>query len=163
MAQLENEGKQEQKNFSNDGYGFYQYCSFGKHKGCTFYDIANKGDYKYLEWCLKSFDSDGFKINATCKPHIEAALKTKGNAAQWERKDNKVQNYDQCSVWYEAILDQNIIQGPYILMEKCLACKKFKNATMYKAEYICDTCIREKKEKLLVKSQPNFPLKEINE
>jgi hypothetical protein len=124
--------------------GFHQYCSFGKFASArkTFYDLANDGEFKYLlycnEVCSNRRRSSWFSISDTCRPHIQAALRTKEMGGVWERKEKESLVPGIFEVWYETDTD---LKGPTIMYQKCKACGQKKNQSTVQRG-ICDKCAK---------------------
>lgn len=142
-----------------EGYGYYQYCSFGKHKGDTYYDIANKGDFKYLEWCEKALTGEKWKINNSCEPHIKAALMNKNRGGVWMKHHEKFPGQRTGELWYEVIFDHELqedeksIEGPKIMTQECFGCHHYKNQKMFGNPFVCDTCVKKESQIKLIPEQ----------
>lgn len=116
-------------------YGSEHWITFGKYKNQSVYDIANHGDFKYLEWLLKSTkpkhysygankNEKSFLVHISCKPHIEAALRTKVCPGVWSRKEKGAfVPYDEQSICYET---EEGLRGPLIKLKCCQECGKWR-------------------------------------
>lgn len=136
--QVENKNSNVVENVEGNkpSYGYYQWCNFGKHKGKSYYDIANTGDFKYLSWLARSD-----KLNETCLEHVMCALKSESSQGKWE-KQQKIDddNKDNDILIYYSDGTNN---GPFIICHKCLICQRNKNKKCFsKNMEICDTCIK---------------------
>lgn len=122
------------------GFGFQQYINFGKHKGKTYYDVANSGDYQYLKWCLKSNqasakDPRSFFISDTCMPHIRSSLLTENVAiTPWTKQVSEEDHDGRCICVYTAQdmkEEDKTFQGPDIEMKRCPRCKTIKTYLLF--------------------------------
>lgn len=123
-------------------YGSYERVNFGKHKGSTWFDIANSGDYGYLNWCL---NGQKLKLDSTCKEFIQTALMTQGSNAKWTLKKGPVK--DQPLVtnhWYETHLYGKLLKSPDIWKYECTMCHRVKNVSNCSLDQkMCKSCIWE--------------------
>lgn len=124
----------------NRGFGFQQYINFGKHKGKTYYDVANAGDYKYLKWCLQSGqaavkDPRSFFISDTCMPHIRSALLTENlNVTPWTKQISQENNDGRCICVYTAQdmkEPDSSYSSPDIEMKRCPNCNIIKTYLLF--------------------------------
>lgn len=124
----------------NRGFGYQQYINFGKHKGKTYYDVANAGDYKYLKWCLQSNqasvkDPRSFFISDTCMPHIRSSLLTENlNVTPWTKQISQENNDGRCICVYTAedLKDQDkTYSSPEIEMKRCAGCNIIKSYLLF--------------------------------
>lgn len=131
------------------GFGFQQYINFGKHKGKTYYDVANAGDYKYLKWCYKSGkdsvkDSRSFFISDTCMPHIFSALSSENiNITPWTKQISEEDDHGRCLCFYTAqdVTTHKEYQGPEIQMQRCSLCNMIKSLGVFQDEQnVCKKC-----------------------
>lgn len=122
------------------GFGFQQYINFGKHKGKTYYDVANAGDYLYLKWCLKSNETSvkdprSFFISDTCMPHIRSALLTENvNNTPWTKQISEEDNNGRCICVYTSkdLKDESkSYEGPDIEMKRCPKCNMIKTYLLF--------------------------------
>lgn len=121
------------------GFGFQQYLNFGKHKGKTYYDIANAGDYKYLNWCssndyLNAKDPRSFFISDTCLPHINAAMRTQSiKSTPWTKVFSEPDENGKIILNFTAMNEetQEQISSPDIEMKKCLGCGMVKSYILF--------------------------------
>lgn len=135
------------------GFGWNQYINFGKHKGKTYYDLSNEGDYKYLSWCLRNDinsakDPTSFYIADSCIPHIRAALNVEGiKKTNWVKEYTEPDENGKISLHY-VCLDQDRnqnIKSPEIEMKLCPKCGLPKTASLFnQGEGIyCSKCYTE--------------------
>jgi len=112
--------------------GFCQYCSFGKkHRGRTWYDIANIGDFGYLKFISKME-----KLNPNCKPHVEAALLSEHLHGPWVMQQENLDN-----VWFEKWFTNGDLQGPRMKYKMCPDCSRLKNELSFiKDSSLCSQC-----------------------
>lgn len=135
---------------SNRFFGNEEFLNFGKHKLKTVYDLANEGNYNYLEWL--SSNECPININPNMLKHIETVCLNKSNG-KWIR-DEKDDLQEKSIVWVHYIKQndnfQNVEEGPMIKTQRCLGCNKTKHLTQYtKSNSLCNYCLNvlEKKNK----------------
>lgn len=127
----------------NNKFGFAQWCNFGKHKGNTFYDIANAGDFGYLKWLLKRYSptNDSIKLNENCKDHIIAALQSENHPwLTWAKFQSELDEYGSYTIDYKCEGRGDLFTGPSITMYQCGQCGKHKNSELFNQDYICSLC-----------------------
>ena len=154
---LDDEGKksEEPKKPVDIVRGFHQYINFGKHKGKTFYDVANEQDWKYLMWCdraagsitnQKPLDNGSiFRIDESCRCHIHAALRSKNQGGIWVEHDKKSSTEEDTDLVF--YMTDTGLAGPEIKYRRCSMCRRRKNAAVVHKKgpntRLCDMCIRE--------------------
>ncbi len=108
--------------------GYHQFINFGKFKGKTYYDLANENEWKYLIWCNNSFNDKNawFKIDPSCKIHIETALRTRFNKGTWT-KGSFIQDPSNSSKYTFQWTTENGLTSPTMVYLKCDLCAKKKN------------------------------------
>lgn len=127
--------------YGSNYYGNEEFLNFGDYKFKTVYEVANLGDHKYLEDLLK-----WKKLNPNMVKHIETVLYNQGQG-NWIAKE-KIENEEKNSVWvhYEKVdYNGNVIgEGPNILQQKCIGCKKNKDQSQFQSQQggLCNTCVK---------------------
>lgn len=90
-------------------YGDEEKFDFGKYNGLTCYDVANMGDFKYLNWLNRGKFNGDFNLNAKTRIHITTSLQTSNyKNALWEKKE------DNNSYWYEFSVEGQIVKSPIV-------------------------------------------------
>lgn len=124
--------------------GYYASLNFGKHKGLTFFDVANRGDFGYLEWLDKS---KVVKLHPSCVDYLKSALQTKDDKlAMW--KENIEENPDERTrqIYYAADVtdekgDSSTIFSPTFQKMECCKCKRWKNQEVVRVKSkTCTAC-----------------------
>lgn len=112
--------------------GFCQYCNFGKkHRGRTWYDIANIGDFGYLKFISKLE-----KLNPNCKPHVDVALLSEHVHGPWIMQQENIDN-----VWFEKWFTNGDLQGPRMKYKMCPDCSRLKNEQSFVSDSsLCFQC-----------------------
>jgi len=126
------------------GFGWNQYINFGKHKGKTYYDLSNIGDYKYLDWCLRNDaihakNPTDFYISDTCIDHIRACLSVDGyKTTPWTKEFSEPDENGKIILRYvcrdiDPMVDKTFT-GPPIEMKKCPNCNQIKTFSLFNVE-----------------------------
>lgn len=145
------------------GFGYYQYCNFGKkHKNVTYYDIANKGDYAYLRWCInynpvdkKTGQRSQFYISDTCFPHIRAAMGNEKSKVPWNKIYSEPDAEGKMVMKYVSQNENGEeIAGPDIEMKYCIGCSKIKSLLLFTEgnHEVCRVCYH-KRQTMIFKRQ----------
>lgn len=121
------------------GFGWNQYINFGKHKGKTFYDLSNTGDFDYLKWCLKCDighvkGPNSFYIADSCMPHIRAALSVEGiKTSNWIKDMTEPDETGKIMLRYICQDQQQNMTytGPNIEMKMCPQCNQIKTISLF--------------------------------
>jgi len=132
------------------GFGYSQYINFGKHKGKTWYEVANAGDYGYLKWCLRNDlrsapDPQSFFISDTCLPHIRTALLTETNdATPWSEEYSDPNPQGRVSLKYVACSTKDPnkwFESEPIEMKRCRGCNQLKTLNTFESHQVyCRKC-----------------------
>lgn len=141
-TQVEREpGQYPQKQFIGT-FGSFERVNFGKHKGSTWFDIANAGDYGYLNWCL---NGQKLKLDSTCKEFIQTALLTQGSNSKWQIRTTPVKDQPMVTNnWYETHLYGKLLKSPEIWKYECSLCHRVKNvANCCLDQKMCKACVWE--------------------
>lgn len=150
MAQLD-DSKQ-----PSNGFGFFEKVTFGKYydkstkKGLNVYEIANAGDFKYLNWIINHKPKKGeagaqeFKICETLRKHAQAAMRLSGLETKWEEVTEPTPD-SQRFVKYWQTSDKQM-KGPDIFYTVCGVCGNRKNSVgvqKRKNKWVCNKCALE--------------------
>jgi hypothetical protein len=128
--------------------GCHHEVNFGKYKSApneeeeTWYDLANKGEFNYIQWCL---NTDKIDLHATTKPHAQTAMLTQYDPkAKWNKivsRSSTEQNVQLVS--YNAKIDGEEVTGPEIREVECKDCKRFRNVDHYVISHeVCNDCVK---------------------
>jgi len=146
MAQLEE--KENSYDFNFTGYGSFHMVTFGKHKHKTVYQLANEGEWVYLNWLLRQIRESekpnkkvSFKINSNMKPHVESALRTKVCPGIWteEEKENNEGKLDQREIFFTT--GEGLV-SPTIQQKKCFKCEGYRNEDSLKVLGLIQVCYK---------------------
>jgi hypothetical protein len=127
----------------NSHKGCHHEVNFGKYRvpegqiSETWYDLANKGEFGYIDWCLKT---DKIQLHATTIPHAQTALLSKQDPnAKWTKSVSRSSTEKGVQiVTYTAKVNGEDIVGPEIRELECNNCQVFKNTEHYNVSK--DTC-----------------------
>lgn len=130
----------------NTHKGSHHEINFGKYKASydqepqTWYDLANKGEFNYIQWCL---NTDKIDLHATTKPHAQTAILTQYDPkAKWNKKVNSASEENTRIVSYSARIDGEELTGPEVKEVCCECCQQFKNIDHFvSCPGTCDDCI----------------------
>jgi hypothetical protein len=131
----------------NTHKGCHHEINFGKYKKPddqspeTWYDLANKGQFGYIEWCL---NTDKIDLHATTRPHAQTALLLRDDKkAKWSRNVSRATTEGVQLVTYSARINNEDIVSPEVKEQQCRNCQQFKNVDHYiMAELECDECVK---------------------
>lgn len=144
------------ENGSERAFGNEQFINFGKHKGKTFYDVANDGDFSYLSWLKRP---GGIKLRPSCYPHLNASLQLKkarmdanDQTLIWARQVSERDENGKSIVYFEYKTKNEQIKSPSIFLQLCKLCNVSRSKECFnRAPDICDKCC------VVVSSEdPNF-------
>jgi len=114
--------------------GWHDMVNFGKHKGKSWYDLANEKQYQYIEWCLKKqmlLDHAAF--------HAKLALLTKGKKCIWQKSETMED--DQKIIMYSCMVNGEQYESLPVKQKICLACKEWKTLDSFKVDQVhCKKC-----------------------
>lgn len=147
------EDKEEKKFDPSSVYGNEQYINFGMYKQkrddpeskpMTVYDIANKGDYKYLNWLRAQHVQGKFNLQESTYQHICCALRTwheEPKQGVWAPQYEELGN----GLWLLKYKTDTGIQSFPIKYKTCSECNARKNITRFDDNSnVCRFCIHKK-------------------
>lgn len=123
-------------------FGNNDICNFGKHKGKSWYDIANSRNFGYLEWIMNNI-----AVDPLCLDHINSVIETKfdliqNNNLNWKKEEVPIDN-GNIKRTYKLEMDEKTFESPVLELRYCVSCN-YLNAlnhyTLDQEQKICNRC-----------------------